>query len=105
MPRYGRTPGGVLAALGRREDVVPQVLAALEDERDEQARDALVVALGELRDRRAIPALEALIRSPDTDGDTRFTATQSLGRLVRRRFDKAEDPVAAAIRCLEEQRS
>jgi HEAT repeat protein len=48
--------GGVLAALGRREDVVPQVLAALEDERDEQARDALVVALGELRDRRAIPA-------------------------------------------------
>ena len=47
------------AAPRKSEEVIHAVLAALEDERDQQARDALVVALGELRDRRAIPALAA----------------------------------------------
>jgi HEAT repeat protein len=94
--------GGILAALGKREEVVPQLLTALAHELDDQARDSLVIALGELRDRRAIPALSALLRSPDTDGDTRHTAAQSLGRLVRRRFDKSGDPVAAAIHWLDE---
>jgi HEAT repeat protein len=94
--------GSILAALGRSEDMVSEVLVALEAERDDQARDSLVIALGELRDRRAIPALAALIRAPGADGDTRHTAAQSLGRLVRRRFDKTGDPVPEALRWLDE---
>src|SRR3954451_25048771 len=36
--------GGILAALGRREEVVPQLLSALAHEHDDQARDSLVMA-------------------------------------------------------------
>ena len=95
--------GGILGQLGKSDEVVEGVLAALEGETDDQARDSLVIAIGELGDPRGIPMLAKLIRSPETDGDTRFTAVQSLGRLARRRFDKQEDPARAAIRWLDGQ--
>ena len=65
-------------------------------ETDEEARDSLIQALGGLRNRAAIPALAALIEDEDADGDTRWTAVESLGRIVRRRFLDKPDPVAAA---------
>jgi HEAT repeats len=61
-----------------------------------QARDSLIQALGGLRNRAAIPALAALIEDEDADGDTRWTAVESLGRIVRRHFLDKPDPVAAA---------
>jgi hypothetical protein len=49
-----------------------------------------------LRNRAAIPALAVVIDDEDADGDTRWTAVESLGRVVRRRFLDKPDPVAAA---------
>jgi len=65
-------------------------------ETDVEARDSLIQALGGLRNRAAIPALAALIEDEDADSDTRWTAVESLGRIVRRRFLDKSDPVAAA---------
>jgi hypothetical protein len=42
----------------------------------------------------------ALIRNDNTDNDTRWTAVESLGRIVRRRFHKQAQPVQAALEWL-----
>ena len=87
---------GILAEIGKGEGVVQSVLEALAAETDVEARDSLIQALGGLRNRAAIPALAALIEDEDADGDTRWTAVDSLGRIVRRHFLDEPDPVAAA---------
>ena len=85
-----------LAEIGRGEGVVRSLLETLAAETDIEARDSLIQALGGLRNRAAIPALATLIEDEDVDGDTRWTAVESLGRIVRRRFLGKHDPVAAA---------
>ena len=50
-----------------------------------------------MKNRAAIPALAALIKDESTDGDTRWTAVESLGRIVRKRFLAQPEPVAAAV--------
>lgn len=93
---------GALAWLGSdKGSVVTELLEALEHEDDQQARDSIVIALGALRNRAAIPALAALVRDSGLDGDTRRTAVESLGRIVRRRFDRQADPEGAAIAWLD----
>ena len=87
---------GILAEVGKGADVVQSVLAALAAETDVEARDSLIQALGGLRNRAAIPALAAVIDDEEADGDTRWTAVESLGRIIRRRFLDKPDPVAAA---------
>jgi HEAT repeat protein len=86
----------ILAEIGKGDGVVQSLLVALAAETDVQARDCLIAALGGLRNRAAIPALAALIEEEDVDADTRWTAVESLGRIVRRRFLAKPDPVAAA---------
>jgi HEAT repeat protein len=94
--------GGALAWLGKEADgVVAELLTALDVEKEDQARDSIVLALGALKNRAAIPALDALIRSEQTDGDTRRCAVESLGKIVRRRFLKQADPEGAAIEWLD----
>ena len=89
---------GMLAALARSDpSVVDSLLAALAAETDDQPRDSIILALGSLRSRKAVPALAAVIQDESADGDTRFGAADSLGRIVQRRFDKQPDPVAAAL--------
>ena len=90
----------ILAEVGKDSGAVEQVLEALAAEKDATARDSMVLALGALKARAAIPALAGLIRDAATDGDTRWTAVESLGRIVRRRFVKESDPVKAAIEWL-----
>jgi hypothetical protein len=86
----------ILAEIGKGEGVVQSVLVALAAETDVEACDSLIQALGSLRNRAAIPALAALIDDEDANGDTRWTAVESLGRIVRRHFLNKPDPVAAA---------
>ncbi|MEH1055987.1 HEAT repeat domain-containing protein [Micromonospora sp. CPCC 206171] len=93
---------GALAWLGQDSDgVVSELLTALRGEHEDQPRDGIVLALGALKNRAAVPALAALIRSDNTDGDTRDCAVESLGKIVRRRFHKQDDPVAAATAWLD----
>ena len=91
----------ILAEIGKGPEVLQHVLDALGSETELVARDALVQALGAFKDRAAIPMLAAMIRSSDTDGDTRRTAVESLGRIVRQRFVDRAEPVQAALEWLE----
>jgi HEAT repeats len=92
----------ILAEIGKGPEVVQHVLDALGSETELVARDALVQALGAFKDRAAIPILAAMIRNTDTDGDTRRTAVESLGRIVRQRFVDRAEPVQAALEWLEQ---
>jgi HEAT repeat protein len=87
----------ILAEVGGQPGVVEALLAALPTAESDEARDSIVTTLGAMRSRKAIPALGALIRSKEADRDTRWTAAESLGRIVRRRFDKSSDPIEAAL--------
>jgi hypothetical protein len=77
--------------------VIDALLGALEAEVEDQPRDAMIEALGHLKTRRAIPYLAHVIRNADTDGDTRWSAVEALGRIVRRRFDRQPDAFNAAL--------
>ena len=92
---------GILAELGRDEAVVDRVLDVLANETDATAKDAMVLALGRLKSRKAVPALAAIIRDEAADGDTRHAAVESLGSIVRKRFLRQEDPLRAAIAWLD----
>jgi HEAT repeat protein len=97
---------GVLSWLGKSSTgMISDLLSALERETEQQPRDGIVLALGGLKNRAAIPALAQLIRSSDIDGDTRRCAVESLGKIVRKRFDKQIDPEAAAIAWLDREGS
>lgn len=87
----------ILGAVGKDERIVTEVLGRLSAETDMTARDSLIMTLGELRSRRAVPALAVIIRDETADGDTRWTAVESLGKIVRRRFLKQSSPIEAAI--------
>ncbi|QSX78073.1 HEAT repeat domain-containing protein [Agrilutibacter solisilvae] len=86
----------ILGALVGDDAAVDVLVGALQVEQDLEARDAIVVALGRLRNRRALPALAALVEDEDGDGDTRWTAVESVGLIARRRFIGQVDPVGAA---------
>ncbi len=87
----------ILAEIGKDSHAVEYVLQALASETDSGARDALILALGAFKNRVAIPVLAGLIRNDAIDNDTRWTATESLGRIVRRRFLNQPQPVQAAL--------
>jgi HEAT repeat protein len=92
---------GVLAALGEDEGVIDALLGALEAEVEEQPRDAMIEALGRLKNRRAIPYLAQVIRNANSDGDTRWGAVEALGRIVRLRFDRQPDAFGTALAWLD----
>jgi HEAT repeat protein len=64
----------------------------------------MIEALGHLKNRRAIPYLAHVIRDVDTDGDTRWSAVEALGRIVRRRFDRQPEAFNAALGWLDSHR-
>jgi HEAT repeat protein len=92
---------GVLAEIGRDGRTVDALLAALRTETEHQPRDVLIDALGRMKSRQAVPYLAELIRSPETDGDTRSGAVIALGRIVGRHFDRQPDAEHAALEWLD----
>ena len=102
---------GILAAIGTNENAVDSLVKAFWDEYQAtqgcnagtvplEVVDGIVVALGNLKNRKAIPALATVLRNPDADGDTKSIAVDSLGKIVRRRFDKKPEPLQAALEWL-----
>jgi len=88
---------GILAELGKDNGVVDALLESLRSETELEAKDSMIITLGSLKSRKAIPALAAIIRDAAQDHDTRWTAVESLGTIVRRRFTDNEDPIEAAL--------
>lgn len=97
VPEAREDGAAILAEIGKDERIVEWLLGCLEEETDATVRDTLLIALGRLRSKKAIPALGAVIRDESTDDDTRWTAVESLGWIVRRRFQAEKDPVNAAL--------
>ena len=87
----------------RLPDVVRHTMAALETEQDRLVIDTLLSALGDLRSPQAIPLLKRFIVNDQEDGDTRWEAAVSLGKIVGKRFDrKGADAVELAQQWLAE---
>ena len=104
--REAREDGAaILAALGQQHTVVSALLQALEAEDQSEPKDSMILALGQMRSKEALPALARIIRNRSVDGDTRWTAVEALGRIARRPFIKQPDPVAAALAWLDKQRA
>ena len=97
-PEAREDAAGALAWLGAEQpDVVQALISALARATGHEERDSVILALGATRRKEAIPALESILRDANADGDTRHTAAEALGQVVRRRFDRQPDPVAAAV--------
>lgn len=73
---------------GRVTEIVGEITAALAKEPDHQVIDSLLGALGHLGSREALPAIARILINPSEDSDTRFTAADSLGRIIKRKFGK-----------------
>lgn len=92
---------GAYGWLARHDSaVVDELIAAVRSEADVVARDSMAMALGELKDKRALPVLAELLRDPTTDGDSRSLLIEAIGRIARRRFDRKPDPEVAALEYL-----
>jgi HEAT repeat protein len=79
----------LLGRLGKEPSIVDELLKILESETDEVARDSTIIALGQMRSKRALPTLEKFLRDATIDSETRWIAGESVGRIVRRRFGKS----------------
>ncbi len=96
-PEAREDGASILAELGKDNGVVAALLESLKSETELEARDSMIITLGSLKSRMAIPALAGIIRDVAQDHDTRWTAVESLGAIVRRRFTDKEDPIKAAL--------
>ncbi len=101
-PEAREDAAGALAWLKEQSpDVVGALVSALDASEADEERDTILTALGALRSRDAIPALAAILRDASADEDTRYVAAEALGSIVRRRFDRQPDPIAAAVQWLD----
>lgn len=82
--------GGILAAIGKDDNVVREIIQQLEIETDQEAQDSLIMALGQLKNKLAINQLIKIIENEDTDGDTLDLAIESLGKIVRKNFKSSK---------------
>jgi HEAT repeat protein len=101
VPEAREDGAAILAELGRDEAAVDQLVGCLETETDTIARDSIILALGRLKNRKALGSLAAIVQDASADGDTRWLAIESLGRVVGKRFLKQENPVEAAMAWLD----
>jgi len=89
---------GVLQGIGRAgAETIDAAVSQLRVESDIQVRDVLIGALGAMRNPRAIPVLAELVGDSELDDDSLHGAIEALGKVVRIRFLKREDPLAAAL--------
>ena len=119
-PEAREDGAAILAALGERQDIVAELVQALDRETDRESQEprppipgfdgsgratresgSIVLALGRMRNKAAVPSLARIIRDESQGGDLRRTAAEALGRVVRRPFMKEADPLRAALAWLE----
>src|SRR5262249_31510964 len=101
VPEAREDGAAILAELGKDDAVVDELIESLHSETETTAIDSIILALGRLKNRKAIPSLAAVIRDAAADGDTKWTAVESLGLIVRKRFLKQEHPIQAALAWLD----
>jgi hypothetical protein len=108
-PEVREAGAAILGAVGGDDEVVARVLEALEaeylrgsPESRFETLDTLILAAGQMKNKKAIPVLAVLVRDVNLNGDSWWMAVGVLGKLVRERFDEQSDPIAAAIEWLDE---
>ncbi len=87
---------GILRQMGCRDQLVDSLIGSLGRTSDPEAVAAITLALGEMRNSRAIPILGSVLDSGVADPRIRWLTVTSLGKLAQRRFDRSEDPEGAA---------
>ena len=109
-PEVRKAGAGILGAVGGDDQVVARVLESLEaeyrrasNECSFETLDTLVLAVGQMKDKKSIPTLTILVRDATLKGDSRWGAVEALGKLERKRFDKQPDAIAAAIDWLDKK--
>jgi hypothetical protein len=95
-PDVREDAAGILEYLGRNAEILGALAEALRTESDPQAKDSILLALGSTRSPECIPVIAGVILDPKVDGDTAFTATAALAKIIRRNFLGESDPIGAA---------
>ncbi|RYG25824.1 hypothetical protein EON82_05725 [bacterium] len=98
---YREDAAGILRAFEKHPEVVSALIRATEEETDLVALSALLVTLGRLKAREAIPVVARILR--EGNADTQWDAAEALGRISGKRFGSKPDRVAKALAWLEEQ--
>lgn len=97
-PEAREDAAGALAWIGTRQpEVITALIETLATSSEREERDTIVQSLGELKSRAALPVLGEIVRDETSDPDARHTAALAVGKIVRRRFDRSPDVVAAAV--------
>lgn len=91
----------ILSEIGKNGEIIERLISTLESDSDAESTDTILAALGRMRADEAIPIIARIIRDPNVDGDTQWTAVESLAEIVRRRFLEEPEPVDAAQEWLE----
>lgn len=86
----------IFRQMGCRDQLVDSLVASLCRQSDPAAVADMTVALGEMRNEKAVPILRSVLDSDFADAGTRWLAVSSLGKLAQRRFDRSDDPEQAA---------
>jgi hypothetical protein len=86
----------IFCQMGCIDQLVDSLIASLCRATDSESVADLTVALGEMRNSRAIPVLRSVLDSGVADTGTKCLAVASLGMLAQRRFDRSDDPEKAA---------
>ena len=92
---------GILRQMGCRDQVVDSLITSLRHANDPGTVTSIILALGEMKNTRAIASLGSVLSSSLVDTNTKRLAISSLGNLAQRRFDRSEDPEGAALAWLD----
>jgi HEAT repeat protein len=60
----------------------------------------LILALGELGNKKALNILKEVLLDSKADGDTKYTAVESIGKITRNNFIKHKNPTEIALEWL-----
>ena len=92
----------LLGELAEDERTCKLLLSSFDLETDLVAKGSIVEALGKLRCKEAIPKLAALIGDFDADEEIAEEALLSFERIIRKRFDRKNNPREEALRWLKD---
>lgn len=112
VPEMRASGASILSEVGKDGGVISEIIAAFDRELAKSADgesnahpgetlDSMLIAIGNIKSKKAIPSLATFLRDTSANVDSRYVAAESLGKIVRKRFDKNSDPIAEALIWLE----
>jgi len=88
---------GILGELGKNDDVIDSLIMQLDAKCTVQVKDTIIIALGNLKSKKALKKLKQMLLDPEMDGDSKYTAAESVGKIIKCNILKKDDPITYAI--------